>query len=49
LVTTGSLTTPVGAVYEFEDVPAMIAEQSSMAPGKAVVRVASLDNTSEVR
>ncbi|MFC4031563.1 NADPH:quinone oxidoreductase family protein [Streptomyces polygonati] len=37
----GAITTPVGAVYDFQDVPRMIAEQTSPRAGKSVVRVAS--------
>jgi NADPH:quinone reductase len=36
-----AITTPVGTVYGFEDVPDMITEQSSPRPGKSVVRIAS--------
>jgi NADPH:quinone reductase len=35
----GEITTPVGTVYTFDDVPAMIAQQASPPPGKSVVRV----------
>ncbi|HEX6527310.1 MAG TPA: NADPH:quinone oxidoreductase family protein [Streptosporangiaceae bacterium] len=38
----GKITTPVGTVYAFEDVPAMIAQQASPPPGKSVVRVRRL-------
>ncbi|WP_219837631.1 NADPH:quinone oxidoreductase family protein [Paenibacillus sp. R14(2021)] len=37
----GAITTPVGKVYEFQDVPQMIAEQTAPGAGKSVVRVAS--------
>jgi len=33
------ITTPVGTVYPFADVPSMIRQQGSPAPGKSVVRV----------
>jgi NADPH:quinone reductase len=36
----GMITTPVGTVYGFDEVPAMIAQQSAPPPGKSVVRVA---------
>ncbi|MFD0483191.1 hypothetical protein ACFQ46_11345 [Kineococcus sp. GCM10028916] len=36
----GLLDTPVGTVWSFADVPAMIAQQGTPAPGKSVVRVA---------
>jgi NADPH2:quinone reductase len=39
LAADGAITTPVGAVYDFEDVPLMVAEQAKVAPGKAIVRV----------
>jgi NADPH2:quinone reductase len=35
-----AITTPVGSVYGYEDVPAMVAGQAEAAPGKIVVRVA---------
>jgi NADPH2:quinone reductase len=35
----GEITAPVGTVYAFDDVPAMIAQQASPPPGKSVVRV----------
>jgi NADPH2:quinone reductase len=35
----GAITTPVGRVYGFSEVPQMIAEQSAPWPGKPVVRV----------
>ena len=31
--------TPVGTVYDFADVPAMVYRQASPPPGKSVVRV----------
>ncbi|MEV0717498.1 zinc-binding dehydrogenase [Asanoa sp. NPDC050611] len=37
----GKLATPVGTVWSFDDVPAMIAQQTTPPPGKSVVRVAS--------
>jgi NADPH2:quinone reductase len=37
----GAITTPVGRVYGFHEVPRMIAEQSAPGAGKSVVRVAS--------
>jgi NADPH:quinone reductase len=37
----GAITTPVGTVYRFDEVPQMIAEQSAPRAGKSVVRVAS--------
>jgi NADPH2:quinone reductase len=37
----GAITTPVGTVYRFDEVPQMIAEQSAPRAGKLVVRVAS--------
>jgi NADPH2:quinone reductase len=37
----GAITTPVGTVYRFDEVPRMIAEQATPAAGKSVVRVAS--------
>lgn len=39
LAADGRITTPVGRVYAFADVPAMVAGQSAPAPGKSVVRV----------
>lgn len=39
LATTGAITTPVGTVYDFEDVPRMVAEQATPGPGKTVVEV----------
>jgi NADPH:quinone reductase len=35
----GAITTPVGTVYGFEDVPRMIAERAAPTAGKSVVRV----------
>jgi len=40
LATRRAVTTPVGAVRDFGDVPAMIAGQATAVPGKTVVRVA---------
>lgn len=40
LVEKGAITTPVGRVYGFDDVPRMIAELSAPGAGKSVVRVA---------
>lgn len=40
LATAKAITTPVGSVYQFEEVPRMVAELASAAPGKTVVRVA---------
>ena len=37
----GTITTPVGPVYDFADVPLMVAEQAKVAPGKVIVRVAT--------
>jgi NADPH2:quinone reductase len=37
----GAITTPVGTVYGFDEVPRMIAAQPAPGPGKSVVRVAS--------
>jgi NADPH2:quinone reductase len=37
----GAITTPVGRVYGFDEVPRMIADQSAPGAGKSVVRVAS--------
>ncbi|MFF2523509.1 zinc-binding dehydrogenase [Streptomyces liangshanensis] len=37
----GAITTPVGQVYGFDEVPRMIGEQSAPAAGKSVVRVSS--------
>jgi NADPH2:quinone reductase len=37
----GSINTPVGRVYDFDDVPQMITEQLAPGAGKSVVRVAS--------
>jgi NADPH2:quinone reductase len=34
-----AITTPVGTVYDFHDVPAMIRQQTAPPPGKSVVRV----------
>ena len=34
-----AITTPVGTVYEFGDVPAMIGQQAAPPAGKSVVRV----------
>jgi NADPH:quinone reductase-like Zn-dependent oxidoreductase len=41
LDTAATITTPVGAVYDFEDVPRMVAEQAAPGPGpgKTVVEV----------
>lgn len=39
LVAQGEITTPVGTVYDFDEVPRMIAQQHAPAPGKSVVRV----------
>jgi len=39
LATAGAITTPVGTVYDFEDVPRMVAEQATPGPGKTVVEV----------
>ena len=39
LAAKGEITTPVGTVYDFDDVPRMIAEQAAPHPGKSVVRV----------
>jgi NADPH2:quinone reductase len=36
----GAITTPVGKVYDFQDVPQMIADQTAPPAGKSVVRVA---------
>jgi NADPH2:quinone reductase len=36
----GAITTPVGTVYGFDDVPRMLAEQTAPGAGKSVVRVA---------
>jgi NADPH:quinone reductase len=36
----GAITTPVGTVYSFAEVPRMITEQTAPGPGKSVVRVA---------
>ena len=36
----GTITTPVGTVYSFAEVPRMITEQTAPGPGKSVVRVA---------
>jgi len=41
LAESGAITTPVGTVYGFDDVPRMIAEQGAPKAGKSVVRVAS--------
>jgi hypothetical protein len=41
LATDGTIATPVGAVYDFVDVPLMVAEQATVAPGKVIVRVAA--------
>ena len=40
LIEKGAITTPVGAVHAFEEVPAMIAGLGAPAAGKSVVRVA---------
>jgi len=37
----GAISTPVGTVYGFDEVPRMIAEQTAPGAGKSVVRVAS--------
>ncbi|NUL06008.1 NADPH:quinone oxidoreductase family protein [Streptomyces lunaelactis] len=37
----GAITTPVGRVYGFDEVPRMVAEQTAPGAGKSVVRVAS--------
>ncbi|HEV3382917.1 MAG TPA: zinc-binding dehydrogenase [Trebonia sp.] len=34
-----AITTPVGTVYSFADVPAMIGQQASPPPGKSIVRI----------
>jgi NADPH:quinone reductase len=39
LAARGAITTPVGTVYGFTDVPRMIAGQAAPPPGKSVVRV----------
>ena len=39
LATQRVVTTPVGAVRDFEDVPRMVADRGAAAPGKTVVRV----------
>jgi NADPH2:quinone reductase len=39
LATQRVVTTPVGAVRDFEDAPRLIADQGAAAPGKTVVRV----------
>jgi NADPH2:quinone reductase len=36
----GTITTPVGTMYGFGEVPCMIAEQTAPRAGKSVVRVA---------
>ncbi|MGW0083088.1 hypothetical protein [Streptomyces sp. NPDC003393] len=36
-----AITTPVGQVYDFQDVPAMISGQAAPPAGKSVVRIAS--------
>ncbi|MEW2545377.1 NADPH:quinone oxidoreductase family protein [Streptomyces sp. NPDC047002] len=41
LAAKAAITTPVGRVHDFEEVPWMIAQQSAPGPGKSVVRVAS--------
>ncbi|MGK5740222.1 quinone oxidoreductase family protein [Micromonospora sp. URMC 103] len=41
LAARGAITTPVGRVYDFEDVPRMVANQTSPGAGKTVVRVAT--------
>jgi NADPH2:quinone reductase len=35
----GEITTPVGRVYGFDEVPRMIAEQGAPGAGKSIVRV----------
>lgn len=40
LAAQGAITTPVGAVYAFDEVPRMIARQSAPPAGKSIVRVA---------
>jgi len=42
LAARGAITTPVGAVYGFEDVARMIASQDAPPAGKSVVRIASV-------
>jgi NADPH2:quinone reductase len=39
LATAGAIATPVGTVYDFDDVPRMIAEQTTPGPGKSVAHV----------
>jgi NADPH2:quinone reductase len=39
LAASGAITTPVGTVYDFAEVPQMIARQAAPPPGKSVVRV----------
>jgi NADPH:quinone reductase len=41
LAESGAITTPVGTVYDFANVPAMISKQASPPPGKSVVRVSA--------
>jgi hypothetical protein len=41
LATRRAITTPVGSVRYFEDVPRMIAGQAAAAPGKTIVRVSA--------
>jgi NADPH2:quinone reductase len=36
-----TITTPVGRIYDFADVPLMVAGQSAPAPGKSVVRISA--------
>jgi NADPH2:quinone reductase len=40
LAAAGAITTPVGTVYDFADVPRMVLEQATPGPGKTVVAVA---------
>lgn len=41
LAEAGEITTPVGRIYDFADVPLMVAGQSAPAPGKSVVRISA--------
>lgn len=41
LAEAGEITTPVGRIYDFADVPLMVARQSAPAPGKSVVRISA--------
>jgi NADPH2:quinone reductase len=41
LAVQGEVSTPVGSIYRFADVPRMVAEQTAPGPGKTVVRVTS--------